>query len=363
VNIAHISFMPRLINGVEKKTIQMAKASKEVGLNCDFYILNNDKSEIKENLIYKKFELFNIPLSQKKQQQLFTHLLISKNINFENYDFVILRYPGSCSIGSCYFFRKYGSKVITEHQTNEDIEYIQYRNGIINWVKFGLESFCANTYLKRVRAIIGVTNEIVELELKKSGKKPALSLPNGIDTSSIPFTPSLLFGGRVLKLLFISSGASSWHGLDRVIKAIEEYRGEVKLELHIVGSIDTTTSQKPFIFTYGFMDGKELDEVFSSINIGISSLGLDRLGLKSASVLKSREYMARGVPFVYGYDDDDFIDTDLALNLQEFDIIKILEYAKSITLEHQKKMREFAIEHLDWRKKMVKLKNFLDNLA
>lgn len=358
----HISFMPSLIKGVEKKTIQMAKAAREVGFDCDFYILNNDIDAKNENLIYKKFTPLKLPFSLKKQQQLFTHLLIAKNVDFDAYNFVILRYPGAFSIGGYYFFKKYGYKLITEHQTNEDVEYRLYRKGIINWMKFGLEPFCSRINLKNARAIIGVTQEIVELELQKSGTKPSLALSNGIDVDSIHFTPASLFEGDVLKLFFVASGESSWHGLDKVIETIKSYRGDVRIELHIVGGFDATKYSGIKIIAHGFLEGKALDGLFSQMHIGISSLGLERLGLKSASTLKSREYMARGVPFIYGYEDDDFSDTDLALKLQNIDIGTILEYTRRITAKHQKKMREFAQKRLNWRRKIAELKVFLQAL-
>lgn len=366
LKVAHISFMPTILFGVEKKIKQMARCSLELGLNYTYFILNNSIEKNEFNLIYKKFAPLKIPLSLKKQQKLFTHLLIMKNIDLDEFDFVILRYPSSCSIGSCYFFSRYGDRLITEHHTNESIEYQEYRKGFINWIKFGLDDFCASIVLKKTRALIGVTKEIVDLELQKCGiKKQFFVLSNGIDLGSVPFTPSLIFDHKVLKLLFVASGESSWHGVDRLVESIYHYNninGSIKIELHLVGGFNTNRYKNIDIVYYGFLEGSALDSVFRDVHIAISSLNLDRVGLKWASVLKSREYMARGVPFVYGYRDEDFRDENLALKVDSIRVEEILDYAKKVDTKKQKLMREFAKERLDWSVKLEGLNSFLQSI-
>ncbi len=49
--------------------------------------------------------------------------------------------------------------------------------------------------------------------------------------------------------------------------------------------------------------GIELDQEFQSADLGMGTLGMHRKGLTSGSVLKLREYTARGIPSVIGYDD------------------------------------------------------------
>lgn len=357
MKIAYVSFMPNPINGVEKKIIQMAKASKDYDI--DFYILNNNLDKVEDNLIYKKFDIFNIPFSLKLQQQLFTHLLISKNVDFNKYEYIVLRYVGACSLGSSYFFYKYGNKIFSEHHTNEDIEYKEYRKGFINWIKFGLESYCSKRNLKHVKGIIGVTKEIVDIELKKSGKKSSFTFSNGINNEIIPFTPAKKFDNKVLKVIFVASNEASWHGLDKLVLAIREYKGAVKIEFHIVGGFDTTRYEDINIISHGFLQGKELDNLFMKMNIGVSSLGLERLGLKSASVLKSREYMSRGIPFIYSYIDEDFLDSDLALYLNKVDIQSIINYLNNMPEEHFQKMRDFSALNLDWKYKIKNLYNYI----
>jgi hypothetical protein len=48
----------------------------------------------------------------------------------------------------------------------------------------------------------------------------------------------------------------------------------------------------------GFQNGDDLDAVFYNSDIAISSLGIHRIGLHTISALKTREYLARGLPIV-----------------------------------------------------------------
>jgi hypothetical protein len=51
------------------------------------------------------------------------------------------------------------------------------------------------------------------------------------------------------------------------------------------------------IIFHGFVHGKELDRLFEQNHIAVGSLGIHRIGLNQLSILKAREYCARGIPF------------------------------------------------------------------
>jgi hypothetical protein len=92
--------------------------------------------------------------------------------------------------------------------------------------------------------------------------------------------------------------------------------------------------------------------------------------LKEASILKAREYCARGTPFIYGIADPDFPpDFPYILHVpadeSPIDIEQVLAFAKEVCADpdHPQKMRRYAEEHLDWSVKMKKLKDFLEALV
>ena len=52
---------------------------------------------------------------------------------------------------------------------------------------------------------------------------------------------------------------------------------------------------------YGFQNGEELEEIYNTADIALSSLGVHRIGLKTAQTLKSKEYGAKGLPIISEY--------------------------------------------------------------
>src|SRR5699024_7986971 len=82
---------------------------------------------------------------------------------------------------------------------------------------------------------------------------------------------------------------------------------QVNIVLHVVGQGPATESliklvgnlgvSENVIF-HGALFGEELDRVFSICTTALSSLALHRKNVLTSSELKSREYMARGIPFI-----------------------------------------------------------------
>lgn len=111
-----------------------------------------------------------------------------------------------------------------------------------------------------------------------------------------------------------------WHGYDRLLYAISEYNKinttKYRIKLTIVGAGDELQSLKDLTrdlqldcvtFT-GRLTGDALDKAFKNKHVGVASLGLYRIGLREASVLKVREYMSRGLIVLASAKDPDFID-------------------------------------------------------
>jgi hypothetical protein len=118
---------------------------------------------------------------------------------------------------------------------------------------------------------------------------------------------------------------------------------------------------------HGELHGKELDTLFDQMDLGISSLGIHRVGLQEASVLKSREYFARGLPFVYAYSDSDLNEEEsyaLRVHVRETNHLNFEELV--IFYEGTKQipalgnvMRKEAIQKIDWAAKLEKLHDFV----
>ena len=116
-------------------------------------------------------------------------------------------------------------------------------------------------------------------------------------------------------ILFVGN-ISRWHGLDRMIYGISDYRGPVHIHFHIVGDGDELENLKhlknPFadsdIYFHGFLSGTPLAEMFDTCSYCDWKSGNIRNGMKEAASLKVREYCSRGIPFILSNKDPDFSD-------------------------------------------------------
>lgn len=104
------------------------------------------------------------------------------------------------------------------------------------------------------------------------------------------------------------------HGYERVIKGLSEYYRNVgansrKIYLHMVGSgvekrhyenLTRKLNLEKYIKFWGEKSGKELDEIYNMADIAVSSLGLYKLKINLLSALKTREYLAKGLPIITG---------------------------------------------------------------
>ena len=216
----------------------------------------------------------------------------------------------------------------------------------------------------------------VKQQIKRAMRNiPYFVLTNGIDVKNYSIKNYSKFRGNKLKMIFVSSFISVWHGVGRLLRGIKTYRGNVRLEINIVGSVrqnikDLVKSldlEQKVVF-HGFKSGKELDEVFDNMHIAIGTLGLHRQNLKYASTLKVREYMARGIPFVISYIDEDIVEEfPLALRLRSddspVDMEKIIKFTKRVYEKYgvaiPSIMRDYALEKMDYKVKVKRLLTFI----
>ena len=196
---------------------------------------------------------------------------------------------------------------------------------------------------------------------------------NGVDTKSIyrrEYAPS--WPNPSLNLVAVGTVAF-WHGWDKLIDAISNLNKEKNLNysihLTIVGegpdlnllkrkAVEEGLS-KQIKFT-GFLEGKELDVIYKDSHLGVGSLGWERVGVDIASPLKSREYLAAGLPFFYSTVDVDFLSNDncaFFVDSREdyFGIRDFLKEIGNLTLPSPEECRRVADDRLDFSKKVLEV--------
>lgn len=125
---------------------------------------------------------------------------------------------------------------------------------------------------------------------------------NGADVRSIQPLPPV--EGDQIRLFFMEHSQAPWHGTDQVY-ALAECRPQWQFD--VVGpSPDPRVPLPANVHLYGRLASDDFVGVLGRSTIALSTLSLYAKDMSEASPLKSRDYLARGVPVVGGY-----LDTDL----------------------------------------------------
>ena len=162
------------------------------------------------------------------------------------------------------------------------------------------------------------------------------------------------------KFIFINVAFENiTHGLDRLIKGISNYyktiykTTSIDIELLLIGEYSNSTkklvedlSLSEKVKFLGKMKRNEIDTYIDEAHFAVGSMGNHRANSYYGSALKTKEYIARGIPFVYGWEERILINFPFAykvpLNEEPVDIKKILEFYRKIEdKELAVKMRKF----------------------
>ena len=307
-----------------------------------------------------------------KVQWPFRLRLAARRLENKGYDVVVLRYP-KLPVGWRSFLRRVGVPVVTEHHADEPAEI---RGSGSLWRKLAAahEAKEQKEFLRHVDGIIGVTPEITARIQALAPRARAATISNGVDVAAVPFTGFAPFDGHTLRLVAVASRFVPSHGVDRLLAGIQAYRGTVGIELLLVGCVpdDLKTSIGRCALCPGVLCrcpgpvyGPGLDAYFAAANLAVASLALSRKGLRQGCTLKVREYLARGIPFVYGHDDPDVPEPcGYALRLEDdgraVDVQRLVDFAQTTAQAPglAVQMRQYALARLDWSRKLGALVEF-----
>ncbi|MFO0594769.1 MAG: glycosyltransferase [Myxococcaceae bacterium] len=362
------------LTGVTRAISGQARACVEAGVPIDFWVVNPGKRGEEGGLHFAQFEESRLGA---RATRFFKARLLKQVRELEAYDVIILRYPLAIDLDPLAFVEGTRAKIITVHHTREIDELLSAGRTAGAMARALIEQVNGARVLRRVAGIAAVTDEIRRYELQRAGTvRPSTVVANGIDVERVPQTGFVPFDGRELRMLFIASSHAPWHGTDRLLASLRSYRGPVQLRLEMIGgasgaSPGTTEREGPLtIHHHGTLTGAPLDAVFRTANVAFSSLAMFRTGLREACVLKTREYVARGMPFVYGYDDVDLLEPQpfclgVGNSDSAFPVDRIIDFAKACAERRglSDEMRAFAKARLDWKVKMQAFWDFANEVS
>lgn len=363
---------------MERKLEKQARAISLLGLNMDVFYINFGR-QLKDNSVVF-YRRSNKPL-HRVSSTLLRYASIPKHIDTDGYDLLVLRYAGGdCSVLSPFFVNN-REKIVTEHHTKEMDEAFTYATTFLQKaLTLSMEKWLGPRMIGKCRGLIGVTDEIKEYELQRASKPiPACTVPNGVLVQDIPFSKHASYDGTVLRLVCLANAFEPWQGLDRVLAGLKNYtprRPFVHLKvvghvpdrvLKATGSINGHSNNK--VDFLGRLYGSSLERVVEDAHMAFSSLAVFRKGMREACALKTREFIARGLPFVIGYRDPDLLENqefflpiapdDSPVNMEE-----VVSFAERVLTRKgvSESMRQYANERLDWKIKMQDMWDFLQSV-
>ncbi len=198
---------------------------------------------------------------------------------------------------------------------------------------------------------------------------PCINLDNGVDFDTLRFIPTEFPDNRVDMIAV--SAMSPCHGYERAIEGLAQYvktAPVMPVHLHLVGdgperdnweALTDRYNLREYVHFHGHCLGDELISIFDRCQIGLSILGMYKMGMEAVSPLKTREYAAMGKPFVYANDELN-IDKNTAFCMRvpndatPLDIAEIVSFYKSVKdiPDICCTLHSFALRHYSWDAQM-----------
>lgn len=365
--------------GIRKKVLWQFKAMEKQGFEIELAYRKEDKLIFinTAEAVLKEYNISGLWYRSSIYKSL--KILLSHNV----YDVVYIRTPGFVDPAfykTLNLFKRKGIDVYLEMPTYPiGKEYIMYCKQLFK-----------NRKIKRLifQIIGGLIHKLLSRKIKKfvsyivtfmSYKKiwgiDVIEIENGVTIEDIPIvTKSIERTTDADNLVLLGvANVDVWHGYDRVLHGLANYyqsdqRSNMRnIKFYIVGEgreienlklLSSKLSLEGNVCFCGMRSGKELDNLFDKADLGISSLGMHRIGVLQGSTLKTKEYCARGIPFVYAYNEkqipEDFTyalkipHNEEALNMNT--VMNFLERIAELPIEET--LRKFAEDNFTWEKQM-----------
>jgi hypothetical protein len=154
--------------------------------------------------------------------------------------------------------------------------------------------------MRRARAFVFVTDELSRRDSFRHFPGVHSVISNGIDLSAYPILPPPVNDRP--RLVFVGSAGQPWHGIDKVEVLAGLRPG---WDIDVVGMMADDSASPSNVVWHGPLDRTGVLDVLGRADVGIGSLAMHRVGISEACPLKVREYLAVGLPVVYGYSDSD----------------------------------------------------------
>jgi len=298
--------------------------------NSEYQIVYKEKTvDIKLGKIGKLIKLLHNSYSIKKMlEKIDFDIIYTRNIRYMPFITRILK----------------TNSVVIEINSDETSEY-----KIESKFRYIYNVLTRDLILKEADGFVSVSREL-EVKLEKYNK-PTIVIANGIDTTLYHVVEKK---NAQPILIFIGSPNQAWHGLDKIVEMSKHFKD---YQFYIVGTDGEDTHNLKY---FGYLSHEESQKLLDKADIGIGTLSLYKNNMNEASPLKTRHYLACGLPLIYAYIDTDISESEefvLKLENQEdnLDYEKIDKFIKKVFNNSaiNRQAREVAKSVLDYNKKEI----------
>lgn len=300
-------------------------------------IIHYDTTIDKEQLVYPLGKL----LAWLKLRRNYHRWLLEQQ---DRFDIFLLRYYVHDPFQLAFVLRC-KKPVYLIHHTLE-VPELTLPGGVSGFVRANLETLLGRPTIARASGVIGVTQEIVDYELRRANapNKPAYVYPNGIMYKELQLEDRRSTDAP--EFLFVANFAP-WHGLDLLLKSIAQT--EEQFVLHLVGQIPdelVALTQDSRIKVHGHLNQQQIHNLSAQCWAGLASFALFRKKMKQACPLKVREYLMLGLP-VYGDYSDAFPEKIPYFKNSTTSLDSIMSFAKNLRQVPKNKISLEMRKHID----------------
>lgn len=218
--------------------------------------------------------------------------------------------------------------------------------------------------LSTASGFVFVTYELSEMKAYKKFEKPYEVIGNGINLDEIQPIPVLPHND--ITIVFLGQGKYPWYGIDKICYLAKCFPN---WKFYLVGleEQDLKGSERlPNVTCCGFLKCEQYINLLKIADCAIGTLALHRIGINEASPIKTREYLAFGLPVIIAYKDTDFpeeVDFILRLPNNQSNIEENLILIKEFVLKWKgKRVPRNNILHLGIERKLLKKLTFFESV-
>ncbi|GAB6179426.1 glycosyltransferase family 4 protein [Desulfotomaculum defluvii] len=362
------------LTGIDKKVLWQVDALKENGIHCDIVVIDKYKNYSKKTSLKKLLDQIIISLPYGNVFPKWKYLK-----EFDDIDYIYLRRPTCFTFHMLRVLKKIkvnnpNVKIILEIPTYPYDKELQVK---LRYLPLLIKDKYNRLKLHDVVDRIAVQNDIDNIF-----GVPTLNFTNGIKVDDLTIRAPIEKNTDEINLCAIAS-LNPWQGYERVIQGIFNYYkngGKRKIVLHLVG--DGTERQRyeklvksyqleNNVKIYGRLYGDDLNYIYDISSIALDAFGRYKTENGISTSLKSREYLAKGLPIVAGCKVDIIKENtpyylEFPNNDSIIDINRIIQFHDKIyksnesTMQISKKIRDYAYEVCDVSNTMKKIVQYIN---